>query len=105
VAIRYQTYDDEDDEAVADALDGGAGTWTRLQLIEMDLAFCAAMHRAHPELELHEQPWRSAAYYEHRAALCPAVLVVFRPPFGGMTKQAQHAEVLSPTWSHRGACP
>jgi hypothetical protein len=37
VAIRYQTYDDEDDEAVADALDGGAGTWTRLQLIEMDL--------------------------------------------------------------------
>jgi hypothetical protein len=60
-SIRYQTYDDEDDEAVADALDGGAGTWTRLQLIEMDLAFCAAMRRAHPELELHEQPWRSAA--------------------------------------------
>ena len=58
MAIRYQTYDDEDDEAVADALDGGAGTWTRLQLIEMDLAFCAAMRRAHPELELHDHGGR-----------------------------------------------
>jgi hypothetical protein len=51
VAIRYKSYDDEDDAAVAAALDGRGGTWTQLQLIEMDLAFCAAMRRAHPELE------------------------------------------------------
>jgi hypothetical protein len=61
VAIRYQSCDDEDDAAVAAALDGRAGSWTRLKLIEMDMAFCAAMRRAHSKLELHEQPWRSAA--------------------------------------------
>jgi len=61
VAIRYQSYDDEDDAAVAAALDGRAGTWTRLQLIEMDIAFTNALRRAHPELELREQRHRSAA--------------------------------------------
>ena len=61
MAIRYQSYDDEIDAAVAAARDGRAGSWTRLKLIEMNVAFCAAMRRAHPELELHEQQWRSAA--------------------------------------------
>ena len=42
--IRYQSYDDEDDAAVAAALDGRAGTWTRLKLIETYVAFCANPH-------------------------------------------------------------
>jgi hypothetical protein len=46
------------DAAVAAVLDGRAGTWTQLQLIEMDVAFCAAMRRAHPELDTIPGPRR-----------------------------------------------
>jgi len=40
----------------ADAIDRRGGTWTRLQLLEMDAAFCQAMRQAHPELERHKEP-------------------------------------------------
>jgi hypothetical protein len=30
----------------------GAGQWTRLQLMEMDAAFCLRMRRAHPERQI-----------------------------------------------------
>ena len=41
------------------------GSWTKLQLLEMDERFCQAMRRAHPELELGGQTadpeWRKQA--------------------------------------------
>ena len=58
MAIRYQSYDDEDDAAVAAALDGPR--W------HLD---AAPTHRDGHGLLIRT----------------PAVLVVFRPPFGGMT--------------------
>ena len=40
----------EDDFVDLDPVDRSEGTWTRLELLEMDARFCAAMRRAHPEL-------------------------------------------------------
>ena len=37
----------EEDLAPADRREG---TWTKLELLEMDARFCSAMRRAHPEL-------------------------------------------------------
>jgi hypothetical protein len=31
-------------------VDRRVGSWTKLELLEMDARFCAAMRRAHPEL-------------------------------------------------------
>jgi hypothetical protein len=32
------------------------GSWTRLEVIQMDEGFCAAMRREHPELEQSGEP-------------------------------------------------
>jgi hypothetical protein len=47
---RHDEYSDPLDAALVEAIDGLAGQWTQLELIDMDVAFRAAMRRAHPEL-------------------------------------------------------
>jgi len=42
----------EQDDAIEGQIDQRPGQWTRLQLMEMDAAFCPRMRRAHPEREI-----------------------------------------------------
>ena len=42
---------DEQDGAIEGQIDQRSGQWSRLQLMEMDAAFCLRMRRAHPERE------------------------------------------------------
>ena len=43
---------DEQDGAIEGQIDQRSGQWTRLQLMEMDAAFCLRMRRAHPERQI-----------------------------------------------------
>src|SRR5262249_60238419 len=47
---------DEQDGAIEGQIDQRSGQWTRLQLMEMDAAFCLRMRRA----RLERQIWRGA---------------------------------------------
>ena len=42
----------EQDDAIEGQIDQRPGQWTRLQLMEMDAAFCLRMRRAHPERQI-----------------------------------------------------
>jgi hypothetical protein len=58
--LKY-SHDNELDAALVEALDWRDGPWTQLERIDMDMAFCAAMRRAHPELltKFEQHPRRS----------------------------------------------
>ena|SRR5262249_45951655 len=43
---------DEQDGAIEGQIDQRSGQWTRLQLMEMDAAFCLRMRRAHLERQI-----------------------------------------------------
>ena len=43
---------DEQDGAIDGQIDQRSGRWTRLQLMEMDAAFCLRMRRVHPERQI-----------------------------------------------------
>ena len=44
-------HDNEQDDALERQIDKRAGPWTRLDLIEMDVAFCSRLREVHPERE------------------------------------------------------
>jgi hypothetical protein len=60
LALR-RAYTDEEEAAIAAAIDRRSGTWTYLQLVEMDQQFCAALRKHHPEREITHEPMRRSA--------------------------------------------
>ena len=57
MTLRTWAYEDPDDEALVAAIERRHGGVTKLELIERNAAFCAALRKAHPDREIrHDVP-------------------------------------------------
>jgi hypothetical protein len=69
----------EQDDAIEGQIDQRPGQWTRLQLMEMDAAFCPRMGRTHPEREIGGRTPRSLLRRDARRSIATFSVVGGKP--------------------------